>query len=209
MKVSLLNALKPHEWLSLAGGLLLLAATFALLIHPSLQSLADVPRLRQVIRAAQEELVEARAKLRRTEEEISQGRVLLAKMGGGPPPASQKDLQIARLTALADSCHVKINQCLPIDTVDHVDHRAFMVEFIGEGSFLDIQHLFGLIESTVDFVDVTNFAINVVKAGETSQCLVTWVCRINGVRPEMATTGLAVDKGNERSRPAEVARHER
>lgn len=207
-KVKVPVTLNPHEWMSLAGGILVAGACYALLIHPSLQSLADLPRCREDKQAAQHELDQARATLQRTHEQIAEGKTLLSKLGGGPPPASQKDRQIARLTALADRCHVKIMQYVPIDTVEHVDHRAFMVEFVGQGNFVDIQRLFGLVESTVAFVDVTNFAISKVQGDESSQCLVTWACRINGVRPGLKAPALAAGGTGPRDTPMEVARYE-
>jgi len=209
VKVKGLDTLSPQEWMSLAGGILVAGACYALLIHPSIQSLADVPRCREEKKAVQEELDRTRDTLQETQKQIESGKRRLSQMGGGPPPASQKDSQISRLTALADRCRVKIIQYVPIDTVEHVDHQAFMVEFVGQGNFVDIQQLFMLIESTVPFVDVTNFAISRVQADETSQCLVTWTCRINGVRPEMkAAAELADGMLGPRGTPMEVARYE-
>lgn len=192
-KVTSIHALKPHEWVSLASGLLVAGAIYVLLIHPSLESLSSLPRMRIAKQAAQEELERTQDKLHRIERQIGEQTDLLDKIGGAPPPAGQKDLQIARITALADRCNVKITQYLPIDAVDYPDHRAYMVEFVAHASFLDIQRLFTSIESTIDFVDVTNFSINTVQPQENSLCLVTWSCRINGVREEMPTPLLAAN----------------
>jgi len=207
-KVKVPVTLNPHEWMSLAGGILVAGACYALLIHPSLQSLADLPRCRKDRQAAQHELDQARTTLQRTQKQITEGKTLLSRMGGGPPPASQKDRQIARLTALADRCHVKIMQYVPIDIVEHADYRAFMVEFVGQGDFVNIQRLFVLIESNVDFVDVTNFAVSRVPADESSRCLVTWTCRINGVRPNLKAPALTAGEPGPRGTPMEVARYE-
>ena len=208
LKLKVLDTLNPHEWISLAGGILVAGASYALLIHPSLQSLADLPGCREDKQAVQQELDQARANLQQARKQIAAGMARLKEMGGGPPQASQKDRQIARLTALADRCHVKIMQYAPIDVVEHVDHQAFMVEFVGQGNFLDIQRLFVLIESSVAFVDVTHFAISRVQAEETAQCLVTWTCRINGVRPDLKEAALAAGESGPREAPMEVARYE-
>jgi len=208
VKMKVLDALNPHEWMSLAGGILVAGACYALLIHPSLQALADLPRCREDKQAVQQELDQARASLQRAQAQITEGKIRLSEMGGGPPSASQKDRQIARLTALADRCHVMIMQYMPIDVVEHVDHRAFMVEFVGQGNFMGIQRLFGLVESSVAFVDVTHFAISRVHADETSQCVVTWTCRINGVRPDLKEAALAAGEPGHRNAPMEVARYE-
>ena len=208
VKVKFIQILKPHEWLSLASGLLVAGAIYALLIHPSLKSLTDLPRLRVTRRAAQDELARLQNKLQRAESQIRQDRAILAGMGGGPPPSGQKDLQIARLTALATQCHVKINQYVPIDTVDYQDHRAHMVEFSAQGRFPDMHRFFSLIESTIDFVDVTHFVINVVQADQNSQCLVTWSCRINGITPEMSPRESPGQRADGRRSPMEVVRRE-
>lgn len=209
MKLKGMDQLSPHEWMSLAGAILVTGACYAMLIHPSLQDLADVPRCREEYGSVQEQLDQTRNALHRAQSQIDEGKQRLSQMGGGPPPASQKDRQIGRLTALADDCRIKIIQYVPIDTVEHVDHQAFMVEFVGQGKFLDIQQLFGRIESTVPFVDVTNFVISRVQTNETSQCLVTWTCRINGIGSDMkAASELAARSIESGDIPMEVARYE-
>jgi len=209
MNLKGLDQLSPQEWMSLTGAILVAGACYALLIHPSLQDLADVPRCREEYESVQEQLDRTRDKLQQAQTQIDEGKSCLNQIGGGPPPASEKDRQIARLTALADACRVKIIQYVPIDTVEHVDHRAFMVEFVGQGNFLNIQRLFQQIESTVPFADVTNFSISRVQTDETSQCLVAWTCRINGVRPDMkAAAELAAHTLQPVDIPMEVARYE-
>ena len=207
MNARLVQILRPHEWLILAGGALLLGAVYALLIQPSLESLAEIPRLERKMTLAEEGLARVTNTLQRVEQQIDEDSTALSDMGGAPPLASQKDLQIARLTALASNCNVTINQYVPIDIVDHADHRAFMVEFVGEGSFVDIQRLFNRIESQIDFVDVTHFAIRSANHNEVSDCLVTWSCRINGIRPELIPTESTANRSAQVPPVMEVARH--
>ena len=94
-----LQVLKTHEWLILAGALLLLGAVYALLIHPSLESLADLPRLREEKTIAQDALARSQRKLQRIEQQMTNDQARLAEMGGAPPPVAKKDLQIARSDA--------------------------------------------------------------------------------------------------------------
>lgn len=208
MKLDLkrLDILEPHQWLIMIGGVLLISAVYALLIHPSLKDMTELPRVQEEEQAARKELNDLRDKLQGTERQIRENREALAVLGGAPPPISEKDMQIARLTALADGCGVQVNQVAPIDIVDYADHRAFMVEFAGQGSFISIQQMFELIESQVDFVNVTNFSITAGQPSETSTCRVSWSCRINGINLDLAETP-APPRTEDRGTRREVARH--
>ena len=207
LKVDYHLGLHRREWLSLAGGLTVMAAVYVLLIHPSLQALWTIPELRDGRQVTQQELSDIRMKLQQARRQMANDRMTLEKLGGSPPPASQKDLQIARITALADRCAVPINQYTPVETVDFSDHRATIVEFSGQGSFPRIQGLLSRIESEIEFVDVTFFSIKAVKSEEVSECLFVFTCRINGIRPESKVRPIVAEDDRMVPGFVEVARH--
>lgn len=192
-----LHLLKPYEWLGIAVALVLIGVIYGLLIYPAAASLAELPKLKTARAAAAGQLEDIRRQVQATSNELTTGRLKLDQLGGSPPSASQKDLQIARVTALADKCQVRINQFMPLQSLDAQDHRAVIVEFIGQGSFPDIQRFFAQLESTVDFVDVTHFAVETLNSERTSDCMVTWSCRINTLKPQAAETTSPTGRGSE------------
>lgn len=208
MKLDVINSIKPQEWISLASGLVVAGAIYALLIYPAQRSLTELPALRKARAVAGLELVTVRQKLDRLQHQIAEDEKQLQTAGGGPPSAGQKDLQIARVTALADRHDVVIEQYLPLSTVDHNDHRAYMVEFTGAGSFLAIQALFAAIERQLDFVDVTNFAIEADRSGAGATCVIHFCCRINAIAPELIDSELRAKQAEHLPSAREVVWHE-
>ena len=197
------NTLKPYEWMSLAAGLLIAIGVYAVLIHPSMIAITDRPRYQAQAQAATNELDRMRSKLQRVQKEIKEKQSRLTAIGGGLPPAGQKDLQIARLTAMADQCQVQIDQYQPLGTVAHEDHFAHMVQFTGQGGFVEIHQLLALIESEVDFVDITNFSITADQAGNASTCRLIWICRINDLRSDKTAPAQVADNATRRNTPVE------
>ena len=181
MKLRFDNILKPKEWIGLAAGLLVAGGLYFVLIHPSLQSYAELEHARTARRQAEQELERTRTTFEQTRQRIAEAKQQLEELGGSPPRADEMDLQVARLTALAARCRVTLDQYSPIDTVDETDHRAFFVQFTGRGHFAAVQQLFSRIESEIDFVDVTHFTITSVGNEATPICFVGWSCRINGI----------------------------
>jgi len=187
MKLLLDRTLKPKEWICLAAGLMAAGVLYAVLIHPSLRSFAELEQARVAKTKAEEELERFRTEFEDLQRQIAEGKKQLTELGGSPPHVSEKDLQIARITALARRCRISIDQYSPIDTIDETDHRAFFVQFIGRGEFASIQQYFNGIESDIEFVDVTHFTLSSVPNDASPVCFVTWCCRINGIQ----TDGLA------------------
>ena len=181
MKLPFDNLMRPQEWLGLLTGLLATGAIYAFLIHPSVQLFAQQNEAFEARVRAEQELEKSRAEYQRVQETITASLKRLRTLGGTPPPAGEKDLQIARVTALANECSVTIDQYLPIETVDYEDHQANLLQFTGRGSYANIQRYFQRFESDLDFVDITNFNISTLGQEPGSPCVVTWSCRINGI----------------------------
>jgi hypothetical protein len=199
------NLMKPQEWLGLITGLLATGAIYAFLIHPSVQLFAQQDEAFEARALAERELEKSRDEYQRVQETITASLKRLRALGGTPPPASEKDLQISRVTSLAKECAVTIDQYLPIETVDHEDHQSNLLQFTGRGSYASIQRYFQRFESDLDFVDITNFSITTTGKQPGSQCVVSWSCRINGM---LTPGGGRKPAGLPATPVAEVARRE-
>jgi hypothetical protein len=190
MKFKLDNPLRPVHWVVLATGVVLAVMIYGVWIHPSLELVARLDEAREARTEADEALEQAHATFQRLQQRIRANRDRLEEMGGTPPPESQRDFQIARLTALAGLCDLAIDQYVPVDSVVASDHLAFHVQFIGRGSFAAIQEYFRRVETEVDFVDITHFSINSANSANpvneesTAEALASWSCRINTSKPD-------------------------
>lgn len=208
MKLRVDNILKPREWICLASGLVAAGAIYALMIHPSLQLHAELDRARAVKKGAQEELERVSTELQHVQHRIFEDKKRLAELGGSPPSAREKDLQIARLTRLARMCNVTIDQYSPIDTVEEEDHLAFFVQFTGRGAFSAVQRYLNRVESEIDFVDVTHFSITSAPEAAAPVCFLSLSCRINGMRTETVEPGRSVQRQAAGPVSLEVALHD-
>jgi hypothetical protein len=158
---------------------------YAVLIHPSLRMVGQEDLATARRNANEKELNDLRNEYQQLQASISDYQRRLLELGGSPPKANQKDRQIARVTALAKECHVKVNQVAPIETVDQEDHQAVLLQFGGQASYRAARDFFRRVENEIDFVDVTNFSVSKVPQEVGSgECVVTWSCRINGMRPD-------------------------
>ncbi len=184
MKVTLHNLPRPHEWAILAGSILAAALIYALLVHPSLKLFTSLGEAREEHAAALEELDRARQQLDVLEKKIRAGKAQLAEVGGVPPPASLKDMQIARIAALAAECGLMVEHYTPLGEIDEPDHRAFFVQFSARGEFPAVQRFFARQEREIDFTDVTHFTITAPPAGPERRCQASWSCRISGTRQQ-------------------------
>ena len=197
----------PKEWAGLAGGLLVAGVIHALLIHPSLELFADLDRARTAKAEAENRLAQTHASFDRLHHEIANAKKRLAELGGPPPHAREKDLQVARLTTLARRCGITIDQYTPVDTVDNGDYRAFFVQFAGRGDFKSIWRYLDRIESEIDFVDLTHFTISSTPTGSAGVCSVSWSCQINGMRTDTIDPAQSAQRAVGRPPPMEVALH--
>jgi Tfp pilus assembly protein PilO len=180
MRKGLHIQVKPSEWLILAASLLLCGAIYALLIQPSLDLIGEGANARRQKRTAERQLASTTEAYENLQKRLKSEQEQLTELGGAPPSARENDRQVARLTSLAQQLLITIDRYQPISTVDQSDHRAFIVEFVGRGSFSALQQYFREIERNVDFVDVTNFSLANIEGHEPPICLATWSCRMNG-----------------------------
>ncbi|MHC4441810.1 MAG: hypothetical protein ACYTBZ_01790 [Planctomycetota bacterium] len=202
------NTLKPKEWICIAAGLFLAGVIYTVMIHPSLQLFADLEKARDQKYQATKELDETQARLDELEKLILTAKKKLADVGGSPPTEYEKDALIAQLTGLAGESQIIIDRYSPIDTIEETDHRAFFVQFVGRGSFDSFKRYFTKVETRTDYIDVTHFTVTADNKNDSSGCLLTWSCRINGMR-------LFEDKHEQPAKPTvgntklmEVALHE-
>lgn len=201
MKVGFDNPLKPREWALLAVWLLAAGLIYVLLIHPSWRLYTDLEQAEASKKEATEHLEQVRGQLERLQRQISESKKRLAEIGGPPPHEDQKDTQIACLTALAKRSGVTVDQYFPIDTIDNGDCRAFFIQFVGRGQFDAIRRFFASVESEMDFVDLTHFAVTASTTETSSLCSMAWSCQINGLRTDVHG---ASDPGKQQT-PVEVA----
>ena len=96
MKLRIVNILTLSEWICAVVGLAVAAAVYAFLIQPSLKLQGDMDQARLSREQAHEELDRTGAALRQLRRRIVEGKEQLEQLGGSPPPAEEKDLQIAR-----------------------------------------------------------------------------------------------------------------
>ncbi len=208
MKLRLNEMLKPKEWIGLTVGLVAAGAIYFLLIEPSL----DLGSRREEAAAAQKkaesELGRLQGQFQNLQQRVVDARKRLSESGGSPPPADKKDFQIARINALAELCKITVDQYVPLGTVEEVDHQAVFLQFTGRGDFASIREYFSRLESQIDFVDVTHFALTSVVKENSPVCLVNWSCRINGVRPDPASTPPAPGPQAARTTGREVVSRE-
>lgn len=180
MKMRTDNLPRPHEWALIAAAMVVAGLIYGLLVHPSLRMFTSLGQARDEHAAALGELEQARQQLDAVEKNIAAGRAQLAQGRGVPPPASRKDMQIARIAALATECGLMVQDYTPLGEVEEPDHLAFFVQFTARGEFAAVQRFFARHEKEIDFVDVTHFAITAPPAGAETRCQITWSCRING-----------------------------
>lgn len=210
MSVRMNDLLKPREGAVLAVWFLAAGLIYGLLIRPSLQLCADLDQARAAKAEAKAELSRTGTRLAALRRQIRQAHEELAKVGGPPPHEKEKDLQVAHLTMLATGAGITVDQYTPMDVADNGDYRAFFFQFAGRGGFEAIRRYFQQVESDVDFVDLTHFAISVIPNDETPTCSVNWSCQVNGVRTEIVPPAEPAQQ--EASRPGpltEVALDER
>ena len=180
-----LDLIRSKEVLATAGGLVAGALIYAILIQPSIQLTSEYTQALEAKNQAEEELANLHNEYQKLQQDIQVNKHQLGALGGSPPPASQKDVQIARVTTLANNCELKVDQYSPVDTWDKVDHQELFLRFAGRGKFQAIQKFLQRLEAEIDFVDVTHFSIALVVLDGPTICTFNWACRINGMtKPE-------------------------
>jgi hypothetical protein len=209
ISVRLLNR---GEWLALSAWLLAAGGVYFGLIHSSWQHVAAQDEALAARLSAEKSLEASRLKFDQTQRRILGHQRELEHLGGSPPLIREKDIQIARVMTLAQQCGISVDRYQPIDSVEQVDHTAFFVEFVGRGDFLAMQTFFRRLEGEIDFVDITHFSATLVDGRGAATpsaspdqtrapgCLITWSCRINGMRSDAAA------ESNDPNRPASAAR---
>lgn len=180
----LAQILRPHEWIGLGAGFVLAVAIYAALIHPSLQMVGQEEQAAVCRAGAERELTQLRIEYQQLLSSIADRQRILKELGGSPPLVSQKDRQIARVTAMAKDCGVKVDQFSPIETVDQEDHQAVLIQFAGRATYAQLQDYFRRVESEIDFVDITHFSVTKLQKESAAECQMSWSCRINGMRPD-------------------------
>ena len=176
----------------MAGGLVAGALIYGILIHPSFHLTSQYDQALEAKNEAQEELSRLHSEYQKLQQDIQTNKKQLGELGGSPPPTSQKDAQVARVTNLASHCELKIDQYSPVDTWDKVDHQELYLRFAGRGNFQAIQKFLQHLEAEIDFVDVTHFSISLVVLDGPSVCMFNWACRFNGMtNAEPAKTNKA------------------
>ena len=206
MKKSLDLVLTLEEWGLLASGLVICAGIYLVVIRPAWIRHAGRAEAQVARQAADDELRRTRSKLEKLEHEVARTTRRLAEMGGAPPAAGAKDLQIARITALAERSAFTIDRVSPIFTVQKDDHHAVFVQFTGRVAFPDLRRFFQRLEESIDFVDVTHFAITSVQSESSPICTVSWSARINTLPLESSEPTAAVRPGLARGPSSEVIR---
>jgi hypothetical protein len=179
----LAQILRPHEWVGLAAGAALAVTIYAALIHPSLQLMGLETEAAGRRTAADRELAQLRNQYQQLIDAVALDRRRLKEIGGSPPLSSQKDRQIARVTALAKDCSVMVDQYSPIETVEQEDHEAVLLQFSGRAGYSAVRDYLRRLESEIDFVDITHFSIAKAPKEGVDECRLSWSVRVNGMRP--------------------------
>src|SRR5687767_15552987 len=133
---------KSKEAMAIAGGLAAGAAIYALFIHPSMQLNAQHDQALVTKEQAEEELHGLHAQFQQTQQDVQLYKKKIGELGGSPPSIRMKDAQIARITALANSCDIKVDQYSPVDTWDKPGYQELYLRFAGRGKFQSIQNFF-------------------------------------------------------------------
>lgn len=185
-----LDLFRSKEVLATVGGFAASALIYALLIQPSIelngqydQALADKTQ-------EEEKLAGLHSQFQMVQQNIQTHKRHLSEVGGSPPPAGAKDLQIARVTNLANSCDLQVDQYSPIDVWEKKEHQELFLRFSGRGTFESFQKFLQRLEAEIDFVDITHFAISLMVLDGPKICTFNWACRFNGMRkPEPIKAG--------------------
>lgn len=186
------GCLRLEEWVALAASVVVFVCAYLFLIHPSMELVARHDQASEQRRQAEADLRKARERLEELQVQITRHRQRLNELGGSPPGAAERELQISRVTALAAACQLSVDQYLPIDTVEESDHQAAFVQFAGRGDFAAIRAYLGRLETQLEFIDISHFSIT-ADPRETG-CRLSWSCRINGIRAEDAPGELRPGK---------------
>lgn len=174
--------LTKQEWILWTTALVTAVGIYFALIHPSIEQVAERESALEAKSAAEQQLETARQKYAALRRQIDAARDELEALGGSPPKASERDRQIARLTRLAQDCRIIVDSYRPVDEVALSDHTAFYIEFMGRAPYPAIQRYLRRLEEEIDFVDTTHFSINSADSGDSMTCVVSWCCRVNGIR---------------------------
>jgi hypothetical protein len=196
--------LRPHEWIGFGVGVALAAAIYLVLIHPSLRLVGLEEHAANQRTRTEKELAQLRTEYQQLRAGIGDYHRRLREVGGSPPLASEKDRQIARVTALANLCGVRVDQYSPIETLDQADHQEVLLQFAGRATYAEIVEFFRRIETEIDFVDVTHFSITRTQQEGVRYCQVNWSCRVTGMRPQEPRD--KAPEGNMVSIPAAIGR---
>jgi hypothetical protein len=192
------------EWIALAAAVLAAAGIYAALIHPSLASVAALDDARTRRDAAGNNLLEARRQHQALLSAIGQQKEQLQMLGGSPPSLNEKEVQLARIAAIARDCRVVIDQYQPIGEVDTSEYSAAFVQLTARGAFPQLCEFFRRVESKVDYVDVTHFALTSSSGRDSaasSGCVVSWSCKLSGMPadPVACVAGSAGGMGKRRA----------
>ncbi len=189
MRIEGLQLLRTNEWLSLAAGLTAAGMLYLFLIHPSLRQHADLELARAGESSAQKQLRQAEQQLDRLRKRIVEREKELEQLGGSPPLVTQRESQIARVTDLAGACGITIDRYAPLGEAEESDHVAFFVQFSARATFASLCQFLHRLENEIDFVDVTHFSTSPISQKGKGECVLSWSCRINGMREVPSSKG--------------------
>jgi hypothetical protein len=206
MKLRIDNPLKASEWLIAACGLLAAVASYTFLIEPSLELFSGREDALFAKDASADDLIKTRNQYQQLQDRIVAARTKLAELGGSPPLASEKDRLISRMTTLASATQLDVDQYSPLDIIEEEDHQGIYIQFAGQGTFAAIESFLQRIETELDFVDVTHFAVTAMPAASPPHCSVRWSCRVNGMRPPAPPSKVKAARPSQT--PKEVALNE-
>lgn len=176
------------EWVALAAGIVAAGGIYASFIHPSVLTVAAMGNARSRYEAASDDLSEARRQHQALLRAVTEQQQRLASLGGSPPSLKNKEAQLARIATIARDCRVLVDEYQPIGDVDTPEYSATYVQITARGPFPNLSEFFRRVESEMEYVDVTHFAltssVNREKPAEPA-CQVSWSCKLSGM-PRLA-----------------------
>ena len=183
MKLRLANRLEMREYLVAGIVVMSAAAIYALLVQPSLRLYAEIGQAVSVRDQVLRERERLEQQYELLQQQIASTQVQLDRSGGTPPSASDRDLQVAKVTLLAGECHVGVDEYVPIGAVVQGNCQASFVQFTARATFADCRRFLRRLETELDYIDVTHLSIKRQAGDEKGQCVISWSCRINGLIP--------------------------
>ncbi len=182
MKLTVHRLFWIKTWICAAVGLTVAVAIHFALIQPSILLVIQRDEAETSLKEQEESYQRSLRILHSIESDIEGTETRLAELGGAPPPENRKDIIVAQLTNLAVEDGITVEQFTPLDTLEASDHRAFYVQFTGQGSYAAWHRYLRRIEEEHDFVDITHMTLSRSSRNANPVCLIQWSCRINTQR---------------------------